>query len=198
MFTIYALADPRTLRIRYIGMTQNHPIERMIQHWQNKKGEQCQKEKWIAELKAVGTKPTVLILQYVNTLDDARTGEKFWIKQGIDSGWPLANQAGGANTRRKYLQRKQQRPKTLSKPKIPPPNTGPTDLQRKVWAWRDQHPTGTQADLRRDFAAQEIAVSRGYVHHCWHSYAAPETGAEQMARMGIDWGNAEVKGRRVR
>ena len=36
--------------------------------------------------------------------------------------------------------------------------SGPTDRQAAVWAWRDAHPEGTQAEMRADFEAQEISL----------------------------------------
>lgn len=49
-----------------------------------------------------------------------------------------------------------------------------TDLQRMVWAWRDANPDGTQAELREDFAAREIEITRSWVHTCWHKWPRNE------------------------
>jgi len=46
----------------------------------------------------------------------------------------------------------------------------PTDLEALVWRWRDEHPRGTQADLRKDFEARQIPISKGHVFNCWHSW----------------------------
>lgn len=45
-----------------------------------------------------------------------------------------------------------------------------TDLQRMVWAWRDANPGGEQADLRADFKARGIEITRSWVHTCWHKW----------------------------
>ena len=50
---------------------------------------------------------------------------------------------------------------------------GPTDLQAAVWAWRDAHPNGTQAEMRREFEARGIDIARGYAHECWHKWPGP-------------------------
>jgi hypothetical protein len=55
----------------------------------------------------------------------------------------------------------------------PAPNAvddGPTDKQAAVWAWRDAHPEGTQADLRREFEHRGIEIARGYVSDLWHKW----------------------------
>lgn len=55
-----------------------------------------------------------------------------------------------------------------------------TDLQRAVWAWRDAHPDGTQAELRRHFAARNIEIARGYVHECWHRWPGPQPDSQHF------------------
>lgn len=55
----------------------------------------------------------------------------------------------------------------------PAPNAGPaspTDLQAAVWAWRDAHPDGAQADMRRAFEAAGVQIARGYAHELWHAW----------------------------
>lgn len=47
---------------------------------------------------------------------------------------------------------------------------GPTDRQATVWAWRDAHPDGTQAELRAELEARGIAIARGYVNEVWHKW----------------------------
>lgn len=55
----------------------------------------------------------------------------------------------------------------------PASDPGPTDLQTAVWAWRDANPAGSQADMRRHFAARGIEIARGYAHECWHKWPGP-------------------------
>lgn len=91
MFTIYALADPRSLEIRYIGMTQNHPMERMAQHWSNRRDNSGPKDDWISDLKRIGKKPLVVTLGYERELKNAHRLESHWISVGQKAGWPLTN-----------------------------------------------------------------------------------------------------------
>lgn len=51
---------------------------------------------------------------------------------------------------------------------------GPTDLQEAVWRWRDAHPNGTQAEMRREFEAQGVVIARSYAHECWHKWPGCE------------------------
>ena len=57
----------------------------------------------------------------------------------------------------------------------PNADAGPTDLQTIVWQWRDEHPEGTQADMRREFAARGIEIARGYAHELWHKWTDKPT-----------------------
>lgn len=63
-----------------------------------------------------------------------------------------------------------------------------TDLRRMVWSWRDAHPNGTQAELRKCFADDGIEIARGYVHECWHKWPGAtgqsNTVAEQIQALG--------------
>lgn len=48
-----------------------------------------------------------------------------------------------------------------------------TELERIVWGWREEHPNGSQAELRDWLKGKQIKVSRGHVHGCWHKYPGP-------------------------
>jgi len=87
MFFIYALADPRTSQIRYVGCTKN-PTQRLKEHagageWIGKLGH------WLHELKAGGYKPIMVVLQ---TTDD-KTAEGYWIRHFETTGADLLNVA---------------------------------------------------------------------------------------------------------
>ena len=66
-------------------------------------------------------------------------------------------------------------PQTTAKTFVFPERTntepaGPTDLQAAVWQWRDRHPDGTQAQMRRDLESVGLPISKGYASECWHSW----------------------------
>jgi hypothetical protein len=177
MYTIYALVDPRDLLIHYVGMTQNHPVERMIQHWRNQDDYPTVKTEWIKELKKVSGKPNVLILQHVADEEQARQRERFWIKQGIDNGWPLVNLADGAERRRKLIVRRECNP-------LPPrPLREPVELKWEtvLTAWFAANPqalTGPPvgiSDLARAMAAAEgnsrpHTAYKGLAHKLFHAF----------------------------
>lgn len=76
-YYIYALVDPRTKEIRYIGKTIN-PSQRLIKHttpWYYNDG--THKGNWIKQLIRLGLKPEMTILKTVS--------ESEWQKEEIDT-----------------------------------------------------------------------------------------------------------------
>ena len=90
MYTIYALVDPRTYQICYIGQTQNHPTVRLESHLE-KEGGNKGKWAWFCDLRNVGTEPSVVILEYAEDHTTSLLTERLWIERGRRHGWPLLN-----------------------------------------------------------------------------------------------------------
>lgn len=84
---IYALVDPRDKRIRYIGQTDNLS-RRLQEHSKDIAG--TVKVRWLAELKALGLVPAVIILGEHDG-DYVSYWENWWIVLGRRQGWPLTN-----------------------------------------------------------------------------------------------------------
>jgi len=92
---IYALRDPNTNEVRYIGKA-NNVESRFRQHIQNKDKVNRHKHSWIDNLKRAGLQPDLLVLEIT---DDKHweDRERYWIKFGMDCGWSLTNiSSGGA------------------------------------------------------------------------------------------------------
>lgn len=90
MYTIYALIDPRTSQIRYVGMTQQHPEARLTQHLKLHSGTRV-KNAWLRELQALSVKPVVVSLEYTEDEDIARNRESYWLLTAKKCGWDLTN-----------------------------------------------------------------------------------------------------------
>lgn len=92
---IYALKDPETKDIRYVGKA-NNPKMRYHQHVNGHDLTNNHKRGWINSLIEKGFVPEMMILEETdeNQWEDR---EKYWIKYGLDNDWPLTNiSAGGA------------------------------------------------------------------------------------------------------
>lgn len=78
MYFIYALADPRTDDIAYVGITDN-PYRRFKQHisYDQRQG---YKNEWIRQLQNEMLVPSLKILETVETEDIARKRENYWIQ----------------------------------------------------------------------------------------------------------------------
>lgn len=98
--TIYALLDPRTNTIKYVGRTVQ-PLEfRLRNHIRDAKiGKQHQRAIWIRELLDAETKPLIQKLEIVPN-DLAHDAEREWTKRLLDEGHLLVNSnlaGGGCN-----------------------------------------------------------------------------------------------------
>ena len=93
---IYALVDPRDDSVRYVGRSVK-PKARLQQHLSDKTTN-LEKIAWLDDLKTIGLKPALRILEET-TADAALEVEGSWIAKGHDQDWPLTNQkAGGTGT----------------------------------------------------------------------------------------------------
>lgn len=90
--SIYALVDPITDDIRYVGQTVQ-PSKRLGQHMNNLSGN-THKENWVASLVERGVEPWMWVLE---TIDDAESDEAecWWIAALKEDGEPLTNLTDG-------------------------------------------------------------------------------------------------------
>lgn len=91
---IYALIDPETTQIRYIGKSIR-PNERMTNHCNIHDG--THKAHWLEGLCKRGLKPIVKILEEMPAHSDWQARERFWIAEGKRQGWPLTNETSGGD-----------------------------------------------------------------------------------------------------
>jgi predicted DNA binding CopG/RHH family protein len=84
VIAIYTLSDPRVNAVRYVGQTRD-PKTRLCGHYTNPTG-----MKWISELKALGIRPSMNIIEWVDDID-ARQRECFWIHEFNRAGCDLLN-----------------------------------------------------------------------------------------------------------
>lgn len=76
---IYALIDPRTGTVHYVGATMNLRL-RFRSHCDTSKHEGSRKTEWVRDLKACGLLPEVLVLQSGKGVGNAADAERKWIK----------------------------------------------------------------------------------------------------------------------
>ena len=91
---IYALRDPETSRIRYVGLTttgESRPIKQC--RWP--KLDASHRAAWTAKLKADGRQPEWFALEYCETDDQLSAAERFWIAYYRGRGFDLTNHMDG-------------------------------------------------------------------------------------------------------
>src|SRR3990167_1338584 len=76
---IYALSDPRTMLVRYIGVTSRRTTKRLTEHLSRaKKQRKTHRDCWIWHLSQLGIKPILSILESGHWTD-WQGREKYWI-----------------------------------------------------------------------------------------------------------------------
>lgn len=88
-YFIYALVDPRTNEVTYVGLT-NNPNSRFQDHMSNF-GTNIKKSNWIRQLRDEHLGPRMSILEIVDTKEAATEREKYWINHYLSSGASLVN-----------------------------------------------------------------------------------------------------------
>jgi hypothetical protein len=91
---IYALCDPVSDEVRYIGKA-NDPAKRLITHLSDSKRRKTPVYDWINKLKLENSIPTMRVL--ASSVKDWRELEPLLIKQYIDDGARLLNLAEGGD-----------------------------------------------------------------------------------------------------
>lgn len=86
---IYALVDPFTQAIRYIGKTQQPLRARLLGHINQRSNPG--KQQWIAGLRERGTEPEMIILDEIENPAEEPVIESEWINWGIAHGLALLN-----------------------------------------------------------------------------------------------------------
>lgn len=91
---IYALIDPNTDEIRYIGKSNNPKARYAVHISLNKNDTNKHKKRWIRGLLKSNQEPILKILEKVQ-YSKWEERERYWIDHGRDEGWPLTNIADG-------------------------------------------------------------------------------------------------------
>lgn len=91
-YVVYALLDPRTNVVRYIGLT-SMPRERKRAHQNGEGAAYC--GCWERSLIEKGLRPEFKILESGLTLQEAGDREAHWITYGHQQDWQLTNLSGG-------------------------------------------------------------------------------------------------------
>jgi hypothetical protein len=104
-YCIYALVDPRDLRVRYIGQTYN-PKRRQYRHCCLTSSSASKLVKaWVRELRNLDLTPQLVVFQQVDIRAEALRVEAHWIRQFLAEGAALLNRVG--RPKRKKLPRRE-------------------------------------------------------------------------------------------
>lgn len=87
--TIYALCDPDTNEVRYIGQTVCFKT-RLYEHLYNEIHKQTPKTVWVQGLRKNGKRPKIVAIEIV-AMSEANAAENKWIHHYLNAGNQLTN-----------------------------------------------------------------------------------------------------------
>jgi hypothetical protein len=97
-YYVYALIDPRSALIRYVGKTVNGKRRTQRHLYPSNNLGNSYRERWLRQLFALGLKPELTVLE--RTVHDEVMlceAERWWISYGRLSSWPLTNLTDGGD-----------------------------------------------------------------------------------------------------
>lgn len=111
---IYGLIDPRTLLIRYVGLT-SVGMRRPRAHLKTlRHGSRTYCKNWIAKLQLLGLTYDIAVLEILDDPVELDQAERWWIAFGRACGWPLTNHTDGGSVE-EATRIEQRRQKALEK-----------------------------------------------------------------------------------
>jgi hypothetical protein len=107
---VYALIDPRTRQVRYVGETVRPARIRLSQHLRASREKTVPPvNAWLRGLEAEGAEPELMELECFGSKEAMHDGECYWIEQFRAMGAALLNIAPGGDSRKGYRHSKETR-----------------------------------------------------------------------------------------
>ena len=91
---VYALVDPRTLMVRYIGRTTQGQARFKQHEYSNNNTYVC---RWIKSLRGAGLMFIPVVLEECTSRESLMSSESWWVAYGKLSGWELTNLTNGGD-----------------------------------------------------------------------------------------------------
>jgi hypothetical protein len=101
-FLIYALIDPRTGRVRYVGQSSTGMTRPRTHVWFAKSGGRTYCDNWVRQLLKLGMMFDVWVLEELEAVDSLDAREVWWIAFARAWGCPLTNLTDGGGGIRGY------------------------------------------------------------------------------------------------
>lgn len=162
---IYALTDPRTDEIRYIGKSV-HGLARARSHLEPKRiatDSNLHKARWLRSLVGSGLRAGIVVLQ--ECADDAAllVAEREWIARGRASGWQLTNLTDGGDGAAGYCPPPETRARmsAAQRRRVRPPSLGEKVRASKLGKPRPDLTARNNTDAGRAHLARLHEMARG-------------------------------------
>jgi hypothetical protein len=180
-YIVYALVDPATNEIRYIGKS-SVGIARAKSHFEPKRistDSNLHKARWLQGLQTKGLAPSVRILQVRDSDSALLLAERDWISFGRRQGWPLTNLTDGGDGAAGY------HPSDTTRAKMSLAHKGKrksTEVRAKISASRKGKPR-PDVGMRNKTQLQRLAVSKGSLGRPRPDVAARNAGNQYGSRV---------------
>lgn len=92
---IYGLIDPRTIMVRYVGMTSRGLSRPRRHRTRVSDRDTSHRANWLRELRRLGLAYEIAVLDVAKGQNDLPGLEQWWIAYGRACGWPLTNATDG-------------------------------------------------------------------------------------------------------
>jgi hypothetical protein len=149
---IYGLFCPKTNELHYVGKSSNY-LERPKQHLTRSHSYKI--NQWTNDLKEIGLKPVIKILEEVEFIENLTEREMYWIQKSIDEGCYLFN----IHRNSSFKLRKSLRELIAEELKNNPPSTTPyKQLADFIIQQR------TAANLTPEQLATRSGLAIGFIH----------------------------------
>lgn len=133
---IYALIDPRTDEVRYVGVTVN-TTQRLADHIKASAYETTHKAHWIKQLLVLGLRPVMQILEQGIGHEASTEAERRWVAHYRAEGAALTNHTDGGDGVPGHFWSDEQRAKIIGRPVTP-------EARAKIAAARKGQPMNAQ------------------------------------------------------
>jgi hypothetical protein len=90
LYSVYALVDPRTNEVRYIGSSVNAK-RRYAAHISDRDTSNQKKQSWIDELREQDLRPILVIIEEALEKKQSLMRERYWIQVHLEEGAVLTN-----------------------------------------------------------------------------------------------------------
>lgn len=197
---VYALVDPRSREIRYVGETIRKGQARLRQHIRTAAEKTTPPvNAWIRSLAQAGLAPEMIEIEAFASRPEVSEGEIYWMEQFRAMGANLLNRAHGGDTRKGWRhsmetrerwcrERRGEKGSNYGKKRTPEMRAAQAAVMRD-WIAQNGHPM--QGKKHRPESLEKLSKSRRGII----PVMTPEVAAARIEKLRAAWASPEIRKR---